>query len=132
MRGVGVMGSLALLGMTAFTFVDVVARYVFNAPLPGGTIITELLLVAVIFLGLPLATKGAEHVAIALCDRWVPAALVSLQRGFARLFCGCGCAFLAWRLYLKAEFVAGTGETTAELAIPAAAIVYPMSLLMAL
>jgi TRAP-type C4-dicarboxylate transport system permease small subunit len=117
--------------MMTFTFVDVIARYLLNAPLHGGTVITEILLVGVIFLGLPLATQRDEHIVIDLCDRWIPAALVPAQRRIVLFFCGAACAFLAWRLYLKARFVATTGETTAALGISAAAIIYPMSLLIA-
>ena len=52
----GVAAAAILLAMMGLTFVDVVARYVFNRPLAGAFEVTELLLLVLIFAGLPLVT----------------------------------------------------------------------------
>ena len=65
----GVVSSLILLVMMALTFVDVVARYLFNRPLAGAFEVTELLLLVLIFAGLPLVTYADEHALMDFIDR---------------------------------------------------------------
>ena len=50
----GVVASAILLAMMLLTVVDVVARYVFSRPLRGAFEVTELMLLVLIFAGLPL------------------------------------------------------------------------------
>ena len=52
----GVAASAILLAMMLLTFVDVVARYVFSRPVRGAFEVTELMLVVLIFAGLPLVS----------------------------------------------------------------------------
>ena len=52
----GVTSAAVLFLMMAITAVDVAGRYVFNKPLTGGFEITELLLAALIYCGLPLVS----------------------------------------------------------------------------
>ena len=56
----GVAASLILLAMMLLTFVDVVARYVLNRPVRGAFEVTELLLLVLIFAGLPLVSFTNE------------------------------------------------------------------------
>ena len=49
----GIAASAILFCMMTLTFVDVVLRYVFNRPLRGGFEVTELMLLVLIFAGLP-------------------------------------------------------------------------------
>ena len=65
----GIAASAILMAMMCLTFVDVVARYVFNRPLRGGFEITELLLLVLIFAGLPLVSHADEHVTMDFIDR---------------------------------------------------------------
>jgi TRAP-type C4-dicarboxylate transport system permease small subunit len=58
----GVAASAILFSMMLLTFVDVVARYLFNFPLRGGFEVTELMLLVLIFAGLPLVSHADEHV----------------------------------------------------------------------
>ena len=57
----GVAASAILLAMMGLTFVDVIARYVFNRPLAGAFEVTELLLLVLIFAGLPLVTHAEDR-----------------------------------------------------------------------
>ena len=57
--------------MMALTFADVVARYLFNRPLSGAFELTELLLLVLIFAGLPLVSYADEHVTMDFVDRLV-------------------------------------------------------------
>jgi len=65
----GAAASLILFCMMTLTFVDVVARYLFNRPLAGAFEVTELMLLVLIFAGLPLVTHAREHVTMDFIDR---------------------------------------------------------------
>ena len=107
-----------LLALTGITVLDVTGRYLLNAPLPGGAELTELLVMAVIFTGLP---------AISLDDGHVTADLLSHQlgpRGRAiQLFAARACAVVALVLIAKQMWahgarLSGYGQTTVYLHIP--------------
>ena len=57
----GVAASAILFAMMVLTFVDVVLRYVFNRPIASAFELTELMLVVLIFAGLPLVSLADEH-----------------------------------------------------------------------
>ena len=59
-RLLGLGAAVLLFAMMVLTFVDVWGRYFFNSPVPGGFEVTELMMAALIFAGLPLAT-GARR-----------------------------------------------------------------------
>ena len=78
----GLAASAILFAMMALTFVDVVLRYLFNRPLRGGFELTELMLLVLIFAGLPLVSHADEHVTMDFIDRLLPArAARNLARG---------------------------------------------------
>ena len=58
----GVAASRCSSCLMLITFVDVVSRYLFNLPLRGGFEATELMLLVLIFAGLPLVSHADEHV----------------------------------------------------------------------
>ncbi len=71
--------------MMLLTFVDVVARYVFNRPLRGAFEVTELMLLVLIFAGLPLVSYADEHVTMDFIDRVLaPAGAAGLRAWRAR------------------------------------------------
>jgi hypothetical protein len=57
------------MGMMLLTFTDVVARYVFSRPLRGAFEVTELMLLVLIFAGLPLVSFTDEHAVMDFIDR---------------------------------------------------------------
>ena len=70
--GIAFVGGLMLLVMMALTIVDVVGRYIFNSPLGGAGELTELILVSVIFMGLPAVTLEKEHTTVDLFTARMP------------------------------------------------------------
>jgi len=129
--GLGYIAAAVMFGLMALTCVDVVGRYFLNRPVPGGFELTEILLAALIFAGLPLVSLRDEHVTVDLFDPVTPDWLFRIQHVVA---CGLGfvCSgYLAWRLWLRAEHMDRVGETTAVLKIKLAWLTYSMSLLMA-
>jgi TRAP-type C4-dicarboxylate transport system permease small subunit len=120
-----------MFGLMLVTCADVVGRYLLNQPLWGGFELTEMLLAALIFAGLPLVTLRNDHVTVDLFDPVTPDWLFRIQHVVA---CSIGfvcTGYLAWRLWLRAEHMDRAGETTAVLQIKLAWLTYSMSLLMA-
>ena len=128
----GIAASALLLAMMALTFVDVVARYLFNQPIRGGFEVTELLLLVLIFAGLPLVSHGDEHVTMDFIDRMLPPraldALIRLVHGLvAAMF-----FFLTWQMLIKAARISSYGDTTDVLRITVGPFVYFMTAMIAL
>ena len=122
----GIAASAILFCMMTLTFVDVVLRYVFNRPLRGGFEVTELMLLALIFAGLPLVTHAGEHVTMDLIDRWLDA---RARNALTRLMEAVSAALmfaLTWFMWIKATRIAGYGDTTDVLRIAVGPFVYFM------
>jgi TRAP-type C4-dicarboxylate transport system permease small subunit len=120
----GIAASCILMVMMLLTFVDVVGRYVFNRPVHGGFELTELLLLVLIFAGLPLVSHADEHVTMDFIDRlldsraqlWLGRAVHALVA--ALMF------FMAWQLWIKAGRVSSYGDTTDVLRVTFGPFVY--------
>jgi len=123
----GAAASLILFCMMTLTFVDVVARYVFSRPLRGAFEVTELMLLVLIFAGLPLVTHAGEHVTMDLIDRLLGARARRLMARLVELGCSALMFLLAWLMWLKAGRIAGYGDTTDVLRIPVGPFVYFMA-----
>ena len=123
----GVAASAILFCMMTLTFVDVVARYVFNRPLRGAFEVTELLLLVLIFAGLPLVTHAGEHVTMDLVDRLVGAAARGLMGRLVELLCAALMFLLTWLMWMRAARIASYGDTTDVLRIAIGPFVYFMT-----
>lgn len=62
----GILSGFGTLLMTIVIVADVAGRVFFNAPIPGGNEFSELLLIAMIFLGLAAAQQHRQHFAVEL------------------------------------------------------------------
>jgi TRAP-type C4-dicarboxylate transport system permease small subunit len=128
----GVVASAVLFAMMGLTVVDVVARYVFNRPLRGAFEVTELMLLVLIFAGLPLVSFSDEHATMDFIDRVLgPRAQRWLERG-VQLVNGAFMLFLAWLVWLKANRIWGYRDTTDVLRILYGPFVYFMAVTLAL
>jgi TRAP-type C4-dicarboxylate transport system permease small subunit len=131
-RVLGAAAALLLFGLMALTTADVIGRYIFNWPLRGAFEITELLLLALIFAGLPLASRADEHVTLDFIDMILSDSGRLLLRRLVDLVCGILVLGLAWRVWVKAGKIAGYGDTTDVLRLPVAPFVYFMALMVAI
>ena len=123
----GICASALLLGMMLLTFVDVVARYLLNRPIRGGFEMTELVLLVLIFAGLPLVSHADEHVTMDFIDRMLPARAVPVLIRLVHAFVAAVFFFLTWQVLIKAGRIAGYGDTTDVLRIPVGPFVYFMA-----
>ena len=128
----GVAASAILMGMMLLTFTDVVARYVFSRPLRGAFEVTELMLLVLIFAGLPLVSFTDEHAVMDFIDRVLGA---GARRGLQRLVQAVSAAFmflLAWLVWLKADRVWAYRDSTDVLRIVYGPFVYFMAITLGL
>jgi TRAP-type transport system small permease protein len=120
----GIAASAILFALMALTFADVVARYAFNRPIRGAFEVTELLLLVLIFAGLPLVSHAEEHVTMDFIDRWLgPRGRLRLKL-IVHLIVAALMLFMAWQLSIKAQRIASYGDSTDVLRIVYGPFVY--------
>jgi TRAP-type transport system small permease protein len=120
----GAIAAAVLFGMMSVTAVDVVGRYLFNSPLQGGYEFTQLLMLALVFAGLPTVTRRSEHVTVGLFDKAFKGWLLVARDSIIALLVAAAAAYLAWRLYLLGNRFSGFGDVTATVRIPLAPFAY--------
>jgi len=126
------VAALLLLALMLLTCADVAGRYFFNQPVTGAFELTEMMLAALIFAGLPLVSLRGEHVTVDLFDSVTPEWAFHVQHVLACAF-GVACTgYLAWRLWLRGQTMLAAGETTAQLKITLGWLAYAMAVFMAL
>ena len=128
-RALGVTSAVVLFAMMLVTAVDVAGRYLFNKPIAGGFELTEILLAALIYCGLPLVSARREHIVI---DTFDPMFSKALKRGLdmvAEVVCAVALAGVGWLIFLRANRVAEYGDTTSVLKLPLAPVVYLMAVM---
>jgi TRAP-type C4-dicarboxylate transport system permease small subunit len=128
----GFAASVILFALMLITFVDVVARYLFNFPLRGAFEISELLLLVLIFAGLPLVSHADEHVTMDFIDHMLPEPALRVLERVVHALCAAVLFFLTWQIWLKAGKIAAYGDTTDVLRILVAPFVYFMTAMIAL
>ena len=118
--------------MMLLTVVDVVARYVFSRPVRGAFEVTELMLVVLIFAGLPLVSFSEEHAVMDFIDRvmgararrWLRRAVEATSAAFMLL--------MAWLMWIKADRIWAYRDATDVLRIVYGPFVYFMAFTLAL
>ena len=123
----GIAASVILMVMMLLTFIDVVARYVFNSPLRGAFELTELALLVLIFAGLPLVSHADEHVTMDFIDRVLGARGLQIVQRVVQAVCAALMFLMAWQIWLKAGKIAAYGDTTDTLRIAVGPFVYFMA-----
>lgn len=136
-RGVVVLLYRHLLGgtaavvmflMMAMTLIDVLGRYLFSAPLNGAFELTELMLAAVIFLGLALVTAEDGHIVVDLLDSSIGPRLRRIQSRLIELINVLAFGTFTWVLWQHALKVQRFADTTAVLQIPMSWLAFLMVL----
>jgi TRAP-type C4-dicarboxylate transport system permease small subunit len=91
-----------LFAMAALTFVDVVGRYVFSAPIPGTYETVGLLMGLVTFSALPLVTRAENHITVDLFDSFIRGRFRKVQQFLILVGCATVLGFFAERLIATA------------------------------
>lgn len=127
----GLLCATALFCIMVLTFFDVGGRKLLSQSIPGSLELTELLMVVVIFAGLPLVSNRGEHVVFDSLDNVWSAAIGKLLRATIQLLCAALMLGLAYLMWQKAAQFAQNGDTTAQLQIAKAPFIYGMALMCA-
>lgn len=120
----GAIAAAILFAMMGVTAIDVAGRYLFNSPLQGGYEFTQLLMLSMVFAGLPTVTRRSDHVAVGLFANAFTGKIRIARDVVIALIVAVAAAFLAWRLYLLGGRFAGFGDVTATTGIPLAPLAY--------
>jgi TRAP-type C4-dicarboxylate transport system permease small subunit len=113
----------------ALTLVDVVSRKLLSGSIPGSLEVTELLMVVVIFAGLPLVSLHGEHVVFDSLDPILPRAVRRVQGLVIDMLCAGGLAVIGWVMWTKAGQMLEYGDKTQQLGLTLGWFVYLMSVL---
>jgi TRAP-type C4-dicarboxylate transport system permease small subunit len=130
LRLLGPIAAICLFGMMALTFVGVVARYFFNAPIAGTEEIQAFLLGFIIFSGVPLVTYHQRHIAVRAFAAMLKGRALFTQRVFVLALTGFGFAFIGYLLYLQGVQLQEEGTLSTFLQIPEAPFAYIFAALM--
>lgn len=114
----GLTAGAFLVLMMLVTVVDVVGRYFLNAPLPGAFEMTQFLMAAIVYAGLPNVSQRESHITIDLLDNVTPGRLVPFRDLAVNALCAIAFAVLAWRLWLLAQEAVEWGDVTQYLGWP--------------
>jgi len=128
----GIAASALLMLLMLLTVVDVVGRYVFNRPLPGGFEMTELVLLVLIFAGLPLVSHADEHVTMDFIDRLLGERWRAILERAVHVACAGIFGLGAWLVWLKAGRIWEYRDATDVLRIVYGPFVYFMAVMIAL
>ncbi|WP_233487463.1 TRAP transporter small permease [Thalassovita gelatinovora] len=106
------------------TVCDVIGRYLFNSPIKGASELTEILLCAVIFVGLGAVSLAEDHVTVDLLTEKMPLAVQPLRQAVTGVLSGAILVVISWRLWIYADQIGGYGGSTTNLSIPIAPLGY--------
>ncbi len=123
----GLLCGSALFAIMALTFFDVIGRKVVSQSIPGSLELTELLMVVVIFAGLPLVSQRGEHVTFDSFDSALSPALLKLQKALVHGLCALAMLALAMLMWRTGGQFVESGETTAQLKLLKAPFIYGMA-----
>jgi TRAP-type C4-dicarboxylate transport system permease small subunit len=128
----GVAASAILLAMMFLTVVDVVARYIFSRPVRGAFEVTELMLLVLIFAGLPLVSFSDEHAVMDFIDRLFGRRGQDRLQRLVQLLNAAFMFLLTWLVWRKADRIWAYRDATDVLRIVYGPFVYFMALTLAL
>ena len=123
----GVAASTILFAMMLLTTVDVVARYFFKRPLRGAFEVTELMLVVLIFAGLPLVSFTNEHAVMDFIDRVLGRRSMRALEAAVQVVSAALMLLLAWLMWSKADRIWAYRDATDVLRILYGPFVYFMA-----
>lgn len=107
-----------LLGVMLVTVIDVAGRSLFNAPFGGTVELTEMAMVAIVYLGFGHAQHEDDHVSVDILYVKLRRQAQLVVTVFTALFGMVVIGLLTWNLYAFARTLDGGGYTTAVLKIP--------------
>lgn len=122
----GIM-ALLLFAMMAITAIDVIGRYVFNTPVPGGFEIVQYLMAVVIFASLPLTTAAERHLTVSVFENRFRGTTRHAYRLVMLTISLIALAIIAWRMGVQADVLGKSQQVSGFLQLPLAPIAWVMT-----
>lgn len=128
-KALSIIVGITMFSMMALVFVDVVGRYGFAHPIPGGFEITEFVMGTMIFSAVPIVCYHNSHITVGLFDHFFKGAVRRVQLSLVLLFTGCMVAFMGTQLFDSAQYMRSKGQVGLQLDIQVAPVVYGMAMM---
>ena len=114
---VSIVAAASLFAMMLLTFADVIGRKFLGNSIVGAVELTELCMLVMIFMALPLASLAGEHIVFDLLDRYLPARVLHLQMALAHAVSAVIFGGAAWLVWVRSVRTYSMGDVTARLEI---------------
>lgn len=121
--------ALLIFSMMAVTFVDVLGRYLFAQPIPGGFEIIEFIMGTLVFSALPIISYDSGHVTVDLFDGVFRGIVRKVKVVFVLAFSALVTGFMGVRLFASAQYFFGTKQLGIQLNIEIAPFILIMALM---
>jgi TRAP-type C4-dicarboxylate transport system permease small subunit len=108
----------ALVVIAAVTFVDVVGRYFFRAPLAFSVEVTQLAMAIVVYFGVGLVTHEDGHISADFVMLRLPHRLRALVALVMNVLALAFLAVMVWRLWDHAAYLRAKGDTMMVWTVP--------------
>ena len=112
------VAAVAIALLCLVTCVDVVGRYVFNAPLRGGHEVLDMLVCLSIFPALPRLCRRRMHISVDLIDGVLTGRRRAALLRAVDVVCALALAALAWRMFVYGSKLIAYGDETLLMHIP--------------
>lgn len=119
-----VVAAVTLLALSAVTVIDVVGRYVFNAPIGGADEMTVFLMAVGVYAVLPRISHREEHIAVDIIDLAFPRRWLGLRQALLNALGAAFMAMVTWRMSIVAARMDEGNEVTMFLRLPKGPLAY--------
>ncbi len=110
--------SVLLVGLLLTTTIDVVGRYLFSQPLPGGHAMVQCLVSLLVFTGLPVIASHNEILRVELLDASMGPTFLSLRNRCAQFLLLMALIILALQFLWQANYFSANGEYMESIQVP--------------
>jgi len=118
-RLAGVIATIAVMSIMLVTVVDVLARFIFNHPIPGSVELCQYLIVAGGFLSMAWCTIMKAHVRVDMIYKLLSTRMVRITDLMNLIVALSIIPLVSWRLFVHGQFVRMQGTVSTSLEIPA-------------
>lgn len=118
------LSALCLFSIMILTVVEVIGRYVFNAPIFGRQDIAQILLALSIFLAFPVVTLRGEQIDVDLLDGMFSERSAFWRDRLIAVLVAVSLLTMGYWLFARAEKVLSRGITTELLFLPKYPLIY--------
>ena len=118
------IASAALALIAAVTFVDVVGRYFFQAPLAFSVELTQLAMAIVVYFGVGLVTHEDAHISADVVTLRLSPPVRAAFALVMNLLAGGFVVLMVWRLWQHAQYLRAKGDTMMVWPVPLWPVAY--------